>query len=52
MKKIKIEAELVGQTQMGEFNGNPLYSFQKICDIEAYEIVEDDNSEETVKHQE
>ena len=52
MKRVKIEAELGQNIQVGTYNGTPLYSYQKICDIEAYEIREDDDSEETVEHTE
>lgn len=49
MKKIRIQAEVIDKVITGQYNGVPLYSYKKICDIEAYEIREDDVNEEEVK---
>ena len=49
MQKIKIPAEVGSNVQVGSYNGQPIYSYQKICDIEAYEIREEDANEEEIK---
>lgn len=49
MKKIRIPAEVGDRILTGQYNGVPLYSYIKICDIEAYEIREEDANEEEVK---
>lgn len=49
MQKIKIPAEVGDRILTGQYNGIPLYSYQKICDIEAYEIREEETHEEKVE---
>ena len=49
MKKIKIDADVGQKVQVASYNGTPAYNYYKICDIEAYEIREEEENEETTK---
>ena len=52
MKKIRISAEVGDRVLTGQYNGVPLYSYKKICDIEAYEVMEEEDNEEKVENTE
>ena len=52
MQKIKIPAEVGSNIQVGSYNGQPIYSYQKICDIEAYEIRKEEGDEEKAECEE
>ena len=52
MKKIRILADVGQRIQIESYIGVPLYSYQKICDIEVYEIREEETHEEKVECEE
>lgn len=52
MKKIKIPADVGQKVQVGVYNGAPIHSYKKICNVEAYEIREDEDSDERTDSQE